>query len=89
LLALSPDRRTVQWDGQPVALTGTEFKLLEVLMRQAGAPVSKDRLSELERGRPLARYDRIIDVHMSSLRRKLGVYPSGRSCIQTVHRATN
>jgi Response regulators consisting of a CheY-like receiver domain and a winged-helix DNA-binding domain len=35
-------------------------------------------------GRPLARYDRSIDVHVSNLRQKLGALKDGRSPIQTV-----
>jgi two-component system OmpR family response regulator len=46
--------------------------------------VSKRELSEQGLGRPLARFDRSIDVHVSSLRRKLGTLADGRSCIQTV-----
>jgi len=65
-------------------LTSTEFSLLLVLAQQAGKVVSKNDLSELGIGRPLTRYDRSIDVHMSSIRHKLGNLPDGRSCIQTV-----
>ena len=34
----------------------------------------------------MARFDRNIDVHLSSLRRKLGSLADGRSCLQTVYR---
>jgi DNA-binding response OmpR family regulator len=34
--------------------------------------VSKKEISEQALGRPLARYDRSIDVHLSSIRHKLG-----------------
>jgi DNA-binding response OmpR family regulator len=46
--------------------------------------VSKQELSEQGLGRPLARYDRGIDVHLSSIRHKLGLGGEGRSPIQTV-----
>jgi two-component system, OmpR family, response regulator len=85
-LEMWPQRRVVHWAGQPVDLTSTEFNLLEVLLRNSGKTVSKAELSEKALGRPLARFDRNIDVHMSSLRHKLGTLPDGRSCIQTVHR---
>ncbi len=84
LLELWPERRLASWAGQPLELTGTEFNLLEVLARHAGRVVSKAELSEQGLGRPLARFDRSIDVHMSSLRHKLGTLSDGRSCIQTV-----
>lgn len=85
-LEMWPQRRQVQWDGQPLELTSTEFNLLEVLVRHAGSIVSKSALSELGLGRPLAPYDRNIDVHLSNVRRKLGVTESGRPRIQTVNR---
>ncbi|WP_035856062.1 response regulator transcription factor [Dechloromonas agitata] len=85
-LKLMPAQRRVEWDGAPVELTSTEFNLLEVLARNAGRPVSKADLSAQALGRPLARFDRNIDVHLSSIRHKLGQLPDGRSCIQTVYR---
>ena len=83
-MELWPERRLASWAGQTLKLTSTEFNLLEVLIRHAGRPVGKPELSEQGLGRPLARYDRSIDVHMSSLRHKLGSFADGRSCIQTV-----
>lgn len=85
-LKLMPAQRRVEWDGTPVELTSTEFNLLEILARNAGRPVSKNDLSAQALGRPLARFDRSIDVHLSSIRHKLGQLPDGRSCIQTVYR---
>jgi two-component system, OmpR family, response regulator len=85
-LALWPEQRRVEWAGELVDLTSTEFNLLHVLARNAGKPVSKRELSEQGLGRPLARFDRNIDVHLSSLRHKLGNLSDGRSCIQTVYR---
>jgi len=85
-LKLMPAQRRVEWEGAPIELTSTEFNLLEVLARNAGRPVSKADLSAQALGRPLARFDRSIDVHLSSIRHKLGLLPGGRSCIQTVYR---
>jgi DNA-binding response OmpR family regulator len=85
-LTLWPERRRAEWHGQPLELTSTEFNLLEILARNAGRTISKNELSEQGLGRPLARFDRNIDVHLSSLRQKLGTLADGRSCIQTVYR---
>ena len=85
-LTMFPEQRRATWDGAPLDLTSTEFNLLEVLARNAGRPVSKNELSELGLGRPLARFDRNIDVHLSSLRHKLGPLSDGRSCLQTIYR---
>jgi DNA-binding response OmpR family regulator len=81
-----PEQRRAQWLGEPLALTSTEFNLLELLLRHAGRPVSKCDLSEHALGRPITRHDRSVDVHMSSVRRKLGSLPDGRSRIQAVYR---
>src|SRR5882672_3437672 len=62
-------------------LTSIEFNVLEVLMRNAGRVVSKHEISEQALGRPLARFDRSIDVHLSSIRQKLG---EGGKLIRTV-----
>ncbi len=85
-LCVRPEQRRVEWKGGVVELTSTEFNLLELLARHAGRPVSKAELSEHALGRPLARFDRSIDVHLSSIRHKLGELSDGRSCIQTVYR---
>lgn len=83
-LALLPGNRSAEWHGQPLALTSAEFNLLEVLLRQAGRVVGKAELSERGLGRPLARYDRSIDVHVSSIRQKLGPRTDGLPWIRTV-----
>ena len=85
-LSMQPEQRRASWDGKALELTSTEFNLLEVLARHAGRPVSKNELSEQGLGRPMARFDRNIDVHLSSLRHKLGTLADGRSCLQTVYR---
>lgn len=83
-LRLWPTSRKAEWDGQALDLTGTEFSLLEELARHAGQLVSKGQLSTNALGRPLTAYDRRIDVHISSIRQKLGVRQDGRSWIQSV-----
>jgi DNA-binding response OmpR family regulator len=83
-LQLWPGSRRVQWRGQPLELTGTEFSLIEVLARHAGQLVSKTDISQQAFGRPLGRFDRRIDVHISSIRQKLGVRADGQSWIQSV-----
>lgn len=85
-LILWSGSRQAQWNGQKLELTSTEFNLLEILAQKAGRPASKSELSEQGLGRPLLRFDRSVDVHISSLRHKIGPMPDGRSCIQTVYR---
>ncbi len=85
-LSMWPEQRRVAWSGQDLQLTSTEFNLLEVLVKNAGRVVSKDDLSEHALGRSLARFDRSIDVHLSSIRQKIGTFSDGHHCIQTVYR---
>jgi two-component system OmpR family response regulator len=85
-LVVKPGRRRAEWAGKLLNLTSIEFSILELLARNAGRPVSKKDLSELSLGRPLVRYDRSIDVHVSNIRQKLGALADGRSCIETVYR---
>lgn len=85
-LTLWPQQRKVEWGAQPVTLTSTEYNLLELLARNAGRVVSKEDLSLQAIGRPLSRFDRSVDVHLSSVRQKIGAYPEGQHCIQTVYR---
>lgn len=85
-LTLWPGQRRCERAGKALDLTSTEFNLLEVLVRNAGHPVSKADLSQEALGRALTRFDRSIDVHMSSIRQKIGTVSDGRSFIQTVIR---
>lgn len=84
-LALWPDQQRAEWLGEALPLTSAEFHLLEVLLRYAGRPVSKNELSQQALGRPVAPNDRSVDVHLSSIRRKLGLRAEGRSLIRAVH----
>jgi DNA-binding response OmpR family regulator len=83
-LMLEPGTRTVRLNGEPVAMTSTEFSVLAVLLRNAGEVVAKTDLSQQALGRELARYDRSLDMHVSNLRRKLGPLADGGERIKTV-----
>jgi two-component system OmpR family response regulator len=85
-LTLWPARRRARYADTELTLTSTEFSLLEVLARHAGEVVSKQQLSEEGLGRPLNRFDRSIDVHVSSIRQKFGLLPDGTSPIHTLIR---
>ncbi len=72
-LRLDPARRHVSVQGFSLQLTSVEFSLLHVLMSAKGHVVSREELAERVLGRKLAVFDRSIDVHVSSLRKKLAV----------------
>jgi len=57
--------------GRQVNLTSVEFSLLEEFMRHAGHVVARDDLTQSVLGRKLGAFDRVIDVHVSNLRKKL------------------
>ena len=63
-------RATLQ--GQDLVLTPTEFRLLEVLLRQAGRAFTRHELMDAAIGEDAMVLERTIDVHVKSLRRKMG-----------------
>ena len=83
-LTLTPSTRSVKLGRQEVELTTLEFNLLEVLLRRAGTIVTRDDLAELAMGRPLAPFDRSVDVHISKLRRKLSGREDSESRIKSI-----
>jgi len=59
-------------EGVPLPLTPTEFKLLWTLARQPGRPFGRNELMDRCRGEDANALERTIDVHVRSLRQKLG-----------------
>lgn len=85
-LTINSAQRIATFQTQVLTLTSTEFNLLETLARHAGAVISKEDLSLQALGRPLAKFDRSIDVHLSSLRQKITQYSDNPNLIQTIYR---
>lgn len=83
-IEVRPESRQVFHAAKMIDLTSTEYNILEVLVREAGHVVTKEALSVRALGRKLTRYDRSIDMHVSSLRRKFGTDSCGQPLIQTV-----
>jgi two-component system response regulator CpxR len=69
---LIPSAREVRCAGAPVSLTSTEYDVLEQLARAAGRIVSRDELTASLYQRKPTPFDRVLDVHVSHLRKKLG-----------------
>ena len=86
-LELVPGTRSVVCRHRRVELTSVEFEILEILLRHAGQVVSRDELVRDALGRRLASHDRSVDVHVSSLRRKLGPRQDDLERIQTIRNA--
>lgn len=71
-LALDPVKRTVSIDGNPVELSAREFALLEALMQQPGVVLSRQRLEDSVYGWGQELSSNAIEVHLHTLRRKVG-----------------
>jgi two-component system response regulator CpxR len=83
-LELDSGARTARCSDREIELTGVEFSLLEMMVREAGRVVARDELSQQVLGRRASTFDRSLDVHLSNLRRKLGPRPDGSERIKTV-----
>ena len=70
-IVLYPGRQQALYHGRDLDLTGTEFLLLQLLIRNPGQILSRELLSVEVLGKRLTPFDRAIDMHMSNLRKKL------------------
>ncbi len=71
-IRLDPASREARLQGIPLGLTSVEFTLIEMLLQHAGKVVTREQLTETVLGRKLGPFDRVIDVHISNIRKKLG-----------------
>jgi two-component system response regulator QseB len=70
-LTLDPARRLVTFRGHPVELSAREFAVLEALMREPGAVLSREKLEDAIYGWGEEIASNTIEVHLHHLRRKL------------------
>ena len=68
-----------------VDLTSTEFELLALMMRQPGRVFTRGQLLDAVRGDELESLERVIDVHVKNLRRKLEPDPRNPRYVLTVY----
>jgi two-component system response regulator RegX3 len=83
-LTLDPGRRSATHDGRELELTRKEFELLELLLREAGSVISRERLLDEVWDVNWFGSTKTLDVHVSSLRRKLGDDSAAPRYIHTV-----
>lgn len=76
-----PSTREAWCDNTRMELTGAEFDILDILLRNAGRIVSRDEIATALYQREASPYERSLDVHISNLRKKLGVR---RAAIRTL-----
>ena len=62
---------SVSYGGKPLALGVTEFRLLELLARNAGIPLSRSQILDIIWNRDVDNLSNIVDVYVGQLRRKL------------------
>lgn len=75
-IIIDPGKHVVKVDNVPIDLTLTEFKILHFLARRPGWVFTRYQLVEASRGEDADVTDRSVDVHIASLRKKLG--PAGK-----------
>ncbi len=80
-LSIYPEQYVVRVENKPVELTATEFRILLTLTRRPGWVFSRDQIVESAQGGNAVVTSRSVDVHIVSLRRKLG---SIGPCIETI-----
>jgi two-component system response regulator RegX3 len=83
-LRLDTAAYSVTLAGKPVELTRKEFQLLELLMRNAGVVVTRERLLDEVWDVSWFGSTKTLDVHVGALRRKLGDDPSSPRWLHTV-----
>lgn len=83
-VTIDPAQRSMNSAAGPIALTGTEFSLFELLARHAGTPVPKEEIYPKVLGRPMGPYDRAIDVHVSAIRHKVSAVIGKKIAIESI-----
>jgi len=83
-LEIDPAARRAEQGGKKLELTDVEFGLLEQLMRAPGKVVNREELSESVLGRRFDPCDRSLDMHVSRLRRKLGLNANHDEQVKTI-----
>jgi len=71
-LVVDATKHLVTVDGEPITMTATEMRLLHFLATHPGRVFSRDQLLSRAIGDHAVVIDRNIDVHVGSIRRKLG-----------------
>ena len=83
-LTLDKRARLLLKDGQPLALTETEYRLIEVMMNALGRAFSRDELIERALGHDFEGGPKNIDIHISNLRKRIETDRSKPEYILTV-----
>lgn len=83
-LRLLPKERQAYLEGKPLPLSQLEFDLLLTLAQHPGMVFTRERLLEKVWGPDFPGIDRVVDVHIAALRKKLMDDPENPRFIETV-----
>ncbi len=83
-LILDPEKQKVTVDGRPVPLTPSEYRLLYALMSAPGRVFSRQQLLNHLQDRGQVVVERVVDVHVGKLRRKIEADPASPRYVLTV-----
>ena len=83
-LEINHSQHHVLKNNEPLELTVTEYNILNTLVSHLGNVVEKNQLAEEAMSRSLTLFDRSLDMHLSNLRKKLGVHDDGQTRIKTI-----
>lgn len=84
-LSLNSAQQQASFNGKVIELTSTEFSLLYYLAERATTLISRQEISLQVLGKRHQAFDRVIDMHLSNLRKKLPVRPNNLPWIKTLH----
>jgi two-component system OmpR family response regulator len=84
-LWINPVKREVKISGEVISLTPTEYSILYILAKHPGRPYSRLQLLDMALDESYQGYDRVIDTHISNLRKKIEQDPTVPKYIQTVY----
>lgn len=83
-LEIDHSQHHVLKNNELLELTVTEYNILNTLVSHLGSVVEKNQLAEEAMSRSLTLFDRSLDMHLSNLRKKLGVHDDGQARIKTI-----
>lgn len=83
-LEIDHSQHQVLKNKEALELTVTEYNILNALISHLGKVVEKNQLAEEAMSRSLTLFDRSLDMHLSNLRKKLGLHEDGKTRIKTI-----
>lgn len=83
-LEIDHSQHHVLKNNEVLELTVTEYNILNTLVSHLGKVVEKNQLAEEAMSRSLTLFDRSLDMHLSNLRKKLGLHKDGKTRIKTI-----